>query len=205
MPGPDYTLAPIDLAIVGVYAAIVVVKGVWLSRRRDDTPEGFFLAGRSLVWPLIGLSLFASNISSTTLVGLAGDAYATGISVFNYEWMAALVLAFYAVFMLPQVLRSRVFTMPEFLERRFDGRVRTGFSLLTLFLNVVVDMAGSLYAGAVILKLVYPEVPVWQSVAVLAVLAGLYTAMAGLRAVLWTDAVQAVLLLTGSVVIAVEA
>jgi SSS family solute:Na+ symporter len=205
MPGPDYTLAPIDLAIVVVYAAIVVVKGVWLSRRRDDTPEGYFLAGRSLVWPLIGLSLFASNISSTTLVGLAGDAYATGISVFNYEWMAALVLAFYAVFMLPQVLRSRVFTMPEFLERRFDGRVRTGFSLLTLFLNVVVDMAGSLYAGAVILKLVYPEVPVWQSVAVLAVLAGLYTAMAGLRAVIWTDAVQAVLLLTGSIVIAVEA
>lgn len=205
MNGPTYHLETVDMVIVAAYALIVVGKGVWMSRRGEDSPAGYFLAGRNLVWPLIGLSLFASNISSTTLVGLAGDAYATGISVFDYEWMAALVLAFYAVFMLPQVLRTRAFTMPEFLERRFDGRVRTGFSLLTLFLNVVVDMAGSLYAGAVILALVFPDVPVWQTVSGLAILAGLYTAMSGLRAVVWTDAIQAVLLLVGSIVITVEA
>jgi SSS family solute:Na+ symporter len=205
MSSDHYQLAPLDVAIFIAYAVIVVGKGVWLSRRGEATPDGYFLAGRNLVWPLIGLSLFASNISSTTLVGLAGDAYATGISVFNYEWMAALVLAFYAVFMLPQVLRTRCFTMPEFLARRFDGRVRTGFSLLTLFLNVVVDMAGSLYAGAVIMALVFPDVPIWQTVAALAVLAGLYTALAGLTAVVWTDAVQAVLLLVGSIVITIEA
>lgn len=205
MPPTHYSLETIDVAIVVVYAAIVVGKGLWLAHRGEDTAEGYFLAGRSLVWPLVGISLFASNISSTTLVGLAGDAYATGISVFNYEWMAALVLAFHALFLLPAVLRSRAFTMPEFLERRYDGRVRTGFSLLTLFLNVVVDTAGSLYAGAVILQLIFPEVPVWQTVAALAVAAGLYTALAGLTAVVWTDAVQGVLLLVGSIVITVEA
>ena len=144
MPQSTYNLAPLDVAIVVVYAAIVVGKGIFLARGRDDSPEGYFLAGRNLIWPLVGISLFASNISSTTLVGLAGDAYSTGISVFNYEWMAALVLAFYAIFMLPAVLRSRAFTMPEFLERRYDGRVRTGFSLLTLFRNVIVDTAGTL-------------------------------------------------------------
>lgn len=204
-PPVTHSLTAVDLGIVAVYAGIVVGKGLWLARRGEDTAEGYFLAGRDLVWPLIGISLFASNISSTTLVGLAGDAYSTGISVFDYEWMAALVLAFYAVFLLPAVLRARVFTMPEFLERRFDGRVRTVFSLLTLFLNIVVDTAGSLYAGAVILKLVLPEVPVWQTVSVLALLAGLYTAAAGLKAVIWTDALQGILLLVGSIVISLEA
>ncbi len=195
----------LDLVIMAAYVAVVVGKGLLLARRREDTAEGYFLAGRTLVWPLVGISLFASNISSTTLVGLAGDAYATGISVFNYEWMAALVLGFYAVFMLPTVIRSRVFTMPEFLERRYDGRARSIFAVLTLFLNIVVDTAGSLYAGAVVLGMVFPEVELWQFVAVLAVMAGLYTAAAGLTAVIWTDALQGVLLMVGSIVISIVA
>jgi SSS family solute:Na+ symporter len=199
--GPEFSFSPLDLAIIGLYAAVILGKGIWLARSRADTAEDYFLAGRNVVWPLVGISLFASNISSTTLVGLAGDAYATGISVFNYEWMAALVLAFYAIFLAPAVMRSRVFTMPEFLERRYDGRVRTGFSLLTLFLNIVVDTAGSLYAGAVIFRLVLPEVPIWQSVAALAILAGFYTILGGLKAVIYTDAMQGVLLVVGSIVI----
>ena len=195
------SLSSFDFIIIAAYLAGTIALGIWLSRRHE-TPEDYFLAGRSMPWAIVGLSLFASNISSTTLVGLAGDGYSVGISVFNYEWMAALVLAFFAVFFLPFVLRSQVFTMPELLERRYDGRARTYFAVLTLFLNIVVDTAGSLYAGGLLIQIIWPEVPIWQSVAVLAVAAGVYTAAGGLKAVMITDALQGVILFLGSVLIA---
>ena len=155
-PAISFELHPVDIAILVIYLALTIALGLYLSRKHD-TAEDYFLAGRSMIWPFIGLSLFASNISSTTLIGLAGDAYSTGISVYNYEWMASIILVFFAVFFLPFILRSGVYTMPEVLERRFDGRARTYFSGLTIFLNIVVDTAGSLYAGALILKLIFPS------------------------------------------------
>ncbi|RME66313.1 MAG: sodium transporter [Alphaproteobacteria bacterium] len=201
---PEVSFHGLDLMVLAAYFVFVVGLGIYLSRKTHDA-EDYFLAGRGMLWPFIGISLFASNISSTTLVGLAGDAYSTGISVFNYEWMAAVVLVFFAVFLLPFVLRSRVYTMPEFLERRFDRRARTYFAGLTLFLNVVVDTAGSLYAGGLLLKLIFPGIPMWQTITVLAVFAGFYTILGGLAAVIYTDAVQGVLLIVGSVVISVVA
>ena len=107
--------------------------------------------------------------------------------------------------MLPQVLRSRVYTMPEFLERRFNSNIRKYFSLLTLFLNIIVDTAGSLYAGGLLLKLVFPEIPLWQTITLLAMVAGIYTIVGGLSAVIYTDTLQGVLLIIGSVVITVIA
>jgi SSS family solute:Na+ symporter len=199
---PEFTLHPIDIGIILAYGLIVVLIGLKLAKKHE-TAEDYFLAGRSMAWPLIGVSLFASNISSTTLVGLAGDAYSTGISVFNYEWMAAVVLVFFAIFLLPFYLRSKLFTMPEFLEKRFDGRARSIFSVLTLFLNIVVDTAGSLYAGGLLMALIFPEIPMWQTIAIMAVLAGAYTIAGGLAAVIYTDAIQTVLLLVGSVIITV--
>lgn len=189
-----------DIAILLAYFVFALGLGIFLSRKHQDA-EDYFLAGRSMLWPFIGISLFASNISSTTLVGLAGDAYSTGISVFNYEWMAAVVLVFFAIFLLPFVLRSGVYTMPEYLERRFDGRARTYFAALTLFLNIVIDTAGSLYAGSLLVQLIFPEIPVWQTITVLALFAGAYTVLGGLSAVIYTDAIQGVLLIIGSVVI----
>lgn len=195
-----YRLATIDLFFLGLYAVVVVWIGVRLAGRAH-TAEDYFLAGRSMLWPLVGVSLFASNISSTTLIGLAGDAYHTGISVFNYEWMASLVLVFFAFFLLPYIVRARVFTLPEFLEKRFDGRLRLYFSGLTLFLNIVVDTAGSLFAGALLLKLIFPNLDIAVTIALLAIAAGLYTIAGGLRAVIYTDALQTILLLIGAVVI----
>ncbi len=200
----NFGMHPADTAILIVYLIATIGLGLYLSRKHDSA-EDYFLAGRSMIWPFIGLSLFASNISSTTLIGLAGDAYSSGISVYNYEWMAAIILVFFAVFFLPFILRSGVYTMPEVLERRFDSRARTYFSGLTIFLNIVVDTAGSLYAGALILKLIFPEIPIWQTVTVLAVVAGIYTISGGLAAVIYTDTIQAVLLILGSVLIAVFA
>ncbi len=201
---PEFSLAPVDLIIIIVYFIFVVWLGFRLGKKHD-TAEDYFLAGRSMIWPFIGISLFASNISSTTLIGLAGDAYHTGISVYNYEWFASVVLVFFAIFLLPFVLRSAVYTMPEFLEKRFDGRARKYFSVLTLFLNIVVDTAGSLYAGALVLKLIFPELDMWQTILILAVVAGVYTIAGGLSAVIYTDAVQAILLIIGAIVITVEA
>ena len=193
-------LGAFDTGIVVAYLVGMVVLRLWLARRSKGA-EDYFLAGRNMVWPFIGLSLFASNISSTTLVGLSGDAYATGISVYNYEWMAAVILVVFAVVFLPIILRRQVFTMPEFLAGRYDGRIRTYFSLLTLFLGMVVETAGSLFAGAIVVQLLMPEVPLWQIMTALALIAGFYTLTGGLSAVMLTDAVQAVLLLVGSSVI----
>jgi len=200
----EFQLQSIDLIIIFSYIVFVVWLGLHIGKKHENA-EDYFLAGRSMTWFFIGVSLFASNISSTTLIGLAGDAYSTGISVFNYEWFAVIILIFFSIFFLPFILKSQVYTMPEFLEKRYDARARTYFSLLTLFLNIVVDTAGSLYAGGLLLKLVFPEIPMWQTITILAIIAGVYTIAGGLAAVIYTDAIQTLFLMVGAVVITVVA
>ncbi|MFM2041604.1 MAG: hypothetical protein RLY86_180 [Pseudomonadota bacterium] len=197
-------LSTIDAVIVLLYLMGIVALGLRAGRRSTTTSD-YFLAARSSTWPTIGLALLASNISSTTLIGLAGAAYAVGISVFNYEWMASVVLVFFCLFLLPVILRSQVYTLPEFLERRFDGGTRLYFSGLTIFLNIVVDTAGTLFGGALMFKLIFPDVPLWQIAGLLALAAGLYTAAGGLRAVLVTEVVQAVILCGAAVFVSVFA
>lgn len=202
MPQPH--LSTLDIWILGLYAVMMIVLGAAASRNTKGAKD-YFLAGRNMNWFMIGFALFASNISSTTLVGLAGDAYSTGISVYNYEWMAGVVLVFFCIFILPMVLRSQVYTMPEYLERRFDRRARTMFAWLTLFLNIVVDTAASLYAGSLLLEFVFPQMQSWQLIAILATLTGIYTVLGGLSAVMITEVVQAFILLIGSALITVFA
>ncbi len=190
----------LDLLVVLVCAGSIVGFGLAVSRRKARAEE-YFLASRASRWPAIGLALFASNISSTAIVGLAGAAYVMGISVYDYEWSAGVVLAFYCVFLLPFVLRSRVYTMPEFLERRYDARARLYFAALNIFLNVFVDSAAALYCGALVCRMLLPGAPLWAITTVLAGAAGLYTVAGGLRAVIYTQAVQAVLLIAGAAII----
>ncbi len=201
MPTLNATLTGLDLGVIALYAIAIITLGLYVSRRKASA-EDYFLASRSMSWPVIGLALLASNISSTTLIGLAGAAYGNGISVYNYEWMATVVLAFFCVFFLPFLLRSQVYTLPEYLERRYDRKARVYFSSLTIFLNIVVDTAGTLYGGAIMLKLILPQWPLWEIVAVLALSAGIYTVAGGLRAVIYTETVQAIILLGASVFIA---
>ncbi len=197
-------LTLLDWLVVGVYAAGLVLLGVLMSRRRVG-PVDYFLASRATRWPAIGLALFASNMSSTALVGLAGGAYAIGISVYNYEWSANVILVFFCVFLLPFIIRSQTFTMPEFLERRYDRRARLHFALLTLFLNIFVDSAAILYSGSLVGQLLLPGWPLWLIVTILACAAGLYTVLGGLRAVIYTEAVQAVVLIAGALLISIGA
>ncbi|WP_288253264.1 sodium/solute symporter [uncultured Hydrogenophaga sp.] len=194
-----------DWAVIAAYLVIVLLIGAWAARGAGTSGEDLFLAGRSLGVVTVGLSLFASNISSTTLIGVAGAAYGSGISVAHYELMAALVLVFMAVVTIPVFLRARVTTIPQYLERRFGPRhgptVCRYISALTIFLSIFVDTAGSVYAGVLVLQVLVPGVPFLPACIALAAFAGLYTAAGGLRAVVYTDVLQALVLLAGAGVI----
>lgn len=195
-------LTSLDYGIVAIYGAVVIALCIRVTRRAPDIDE-LYLAGRSFGPWVIGLSLFASNISSTTLIGLPGAAWESGISVANYEWMAALVLLFSAAFVVPVFIKQRIVTIPELLERRFDAGVRKYLSAVSLFLSIVLDTAGSLYAGSLVLMLFIPGLSLGPTCAALALFAGVYTAAGGLRAVAYTDTLQAVVLLVGSLVLTV--
>ncbi|MEX2481903.1 MAG: sodium:solute symporter [Gammaproteobacteria bacterium] len=190
-------MVPADLWVLAGYFAIVIAIGVWVSRR-TRSGEDLFLGGRSLTWGAIGVSLFASNISSTTLIGLSGAAYSSGIAVSAYEWLAGVPLLILAFIFAPLYFRSRITTIPEYLEKRYDRRVRLYFSVVTIALTIIVDTAGGLYAGAVVVRTFFPEIAIGQICVAIGVFAGLYTAAGGLKAVVYTDVVQAVVLLAGT-------
>lgn len=194
------SIAAIDLVAIGVYFILVLWVGLWVSRS-VETGDDLFLAGRRLRWPEIGGSLFASNISSTTLIGLAGAAYVSGISVSNYEWMAGVVLVFMTFFFIPIYFKARLSTVPEYLERRFDRSSRLYFSAITILLSILVDTAGGLYAGAIVLRTFFPDLVLWQTCLALALIAGFYTAAGGLAAVVYTDVIQSVVLIIGSTIL----
>ena len=189
-------IATLDIVIIIAY--FIVVLGIGLAiARRTKTGEDLFLGGRTFGWGLIGLSLFASNISTSTLIGLSGSAYSTGIVQSVYEWLSGIPLIIAAAIFVPLYLKSRITTIPEFLELRFDRRSRLFFSGITIFTSIVVDTAGGLFAGALVLQIFFPGLVIWQTCLVLALIAGVYTAFGGLKAVVYTDAIQAIILIIG--------
>lgn len=194
-------LTGFDLGVIASYLAVLLALGFVLSRRRAS-PGDYFLASRSASWPAIGLALVGSNISPGVLIGVTGSAYAFGISVYNYDWMAALILIVFALIFLPVVLTARVYTMPEFLERRFDWRVRVWFSGLSLFLCIFLDAAGALYCGALVLGFLVPGISITGAIVGLAILSVLYSVTGGLRAVLYTQAMQALAVLFSALLLA---
>ncbi len=192
-------LNTIDFIIIIVYLVGIVWYGI--SKGKQQSSEDYFLAGRDMTWPIVGISLFAANIGSNTLIGLTSDAFQTNVAVYNYEWMAAVVLVFFAIFFLPFYLRSKVYTMPEFMERRYDSRSRYLFSGITIIGNVIIDTASGLYAGNLILKIIFPEVESWIIISFLAMAAAAYTIPGGLSSVVHTEVIQAMLLLLGSMLL----
>jgi len=190
------TISNIDITIVISYFFLVLAIGFYISRR-TKTGEDLFLGGRSFGWGLIGLSLFASNISSSTIIGLSGAAYTTGIVNSVYEWMSGLPLIIAALIFIPLYLKNKITTIPEFLEKRFDRRSQLFFSGVTIFSTILIETAGALYAGTLVLQAFFPNLVMWQTSLVLAFIAGIYTAFGGLKAVVYTDAIQAVILIIG--------
>ena len=195
----SFQLSAVDITIMLVYAVFIIGYGLYHGKRSSS--EEYFLAGRNMIWPIVGISLFAANISSSTLVGLAGDAFKTNTHVYNYEWLATVILVFFAIFFLPFYLKSKVYTMPEFLERRYDSRSRYYFSFITIIGNVLIDTAAGLYVGNIVLKLMFPELDSWLIIAILAFAAAAYTIPGGLNSVIQTEVIQAVLLIFGSILL----
>ncbi|MCC4226803.1 sodium:solute symporter [Zunongwangia profunda] len=190
------SLSTIDFTVLLAYILFII----WwaLKNGKTENSDDYFLAGRNLSWPMIGLSLFAASVSSSTLMGHSGEGFISGIAVFNYNWISVLVLAFFATFFLPFYIRSGIFTMPEFLERRFDGRSRTYFSFITIIGNVFLDAAATLYTGALIIKMIFPEAEIVWIIIGMAAVAGSYTIIGGLSSAINADMIQATILIIGS-------
>ena len=189
-------ISTIDITIL----ALFIIGIVWwaLKNGRSSDSTSYFLAGRNMSWPVVGLSLFAASVSSSTLMGHSGEGFITGIAVFNYNWISVLVMVFFALFFLPFYIKSGIFTMPEFLERRFDKRSRYYFSCITIFGNVFLDAAATLYTGALIIKLIFPEAEMFWIILIMAAVAGSYTIIGGLSSAINADMIQATILIIGS-------
>lgn len=193
------TLSSLDFIVIATYFLGIIIYGI--SQSKSATSEDYFLGGRSLTWPVVGISLFAANISSSTLIGLAGSAYLLDMTVYNYEWYAVIVLVFFAIFFLPFYLRSGVYTMPEFMEKRYDARSRYYFSFITVVGNVLIDTAASLYVGTIVLGLIFPTLEPWVVIVILAASAAAYTIPGGLNSVVKTEVIQAIVLIFGSIIL----
>ena len=177
------------------YFLVVATVAVLVSRREREAAD-YFLAGRNLPWWLIGISLIASNISTEHFVGMAGSGADFGLAIASYEWMAAVTLIIVARWFLPKFLALGITTMPEYLERRFDSRPRTILAVYMMLAYVFVAMATVLYASGLALETIF-DLPLGWGIAITAVFAGAYTIYGGLKAVVWSDLIQGVMLLLG--------
>ncbi len=197
----------VDWLVVAAYFAVLAGVAVWVVRQKQDSSAEYFLAGRNLGWFVVGASLFASNIGSEHLVGLAGAGASSGVAMAHYELHAWCLLVLGWV-MVPFYLRSAVYTMPEFLERRYSPAARWFLSLVSLVAYVFTKVAVGLFAGGIVVQVLFPEqfLPgidnFWLGAIGIVVVTGLYTVFGGLRAVIYTDAVQAMVLIVGSAVMA---
>jgi len=191
----------LDWLVIGLYFAVLLGIAVWVLRQKLDSSTEYFLAGRHVGWFVVGASIFASNIGSEHIVGLAGTAAKTGVVMGHYELHSWCVLLLGWVFV-PFYARSLVFTMPEFLERRYSSAARWLLSLITLIGYVITKVSVTVYAGAVVFQ-VLMGIDFWTGALIVVLLTGIYTVMGGLRAVVYTESMQAIVLILGSVTVTV--
>ena len=195
-PVSHRTLKPIDLAIIGLYFAVIFGIGFYFSRK-ERTSEDYFLASRNIGWFAIGASLFVSNISTEHFIGLAGSGATSGLAPGHYEWLAVLILLLLGWVFVPFYLRSNVFTMPEFLERRFSRSCATYLASVSVIAYIFTKISVHLYAAAIVLERVVGWSPMTSAI-ILVIATGIYTIAGGLAAVIYTDLVQTLILLAGA-------
>jgi SSS family solute:Na+ symporter len=199
-------LHPLDWIVIIAYFALIAGIAVWVARKQKKTSDGYFLAGRELGWFIVGASIFASNIGSEHLVGLAASGTTDGVAMAHYELHAWCLLVL-AWVMVPFYMRSKVFTMPEFLERRFSPTSRTVLSVISLVAYVLTKIAVGIFAGGVVFAVLLPELNLWGFDSfwigsfVVIVITGLYTIVGGMGAVAYTEAIQTIVLIIGSALV----
>jgi len=201
--GVKSTMTGLDWFAILIYFGVLLCVAWWVVKMRKDTATDYFLAGRNLSWWVIGASIFASNIGSEHIVGLAGSGAKDGVALAHYELHAWCLLVLAWVFV-PFYARSLVFTMPEFLERRFSPQSRYVLSIVSLITFIISKIAVGIFAGGLVISTLLPELQIgpldsfWIGSVLVIALTGLYTALGGMRAVAYNDAVQVVVLIGGS-------
>ena len=196
-------LAPFDWALIALYFLLVFGVAFWVTGRDSSsrkTSAGYFLAGRNTGWFVIGASLFASNIGSEHLVGLAGTGAASGVAVGQFEILASLILLLLGWLFVPFYLRSGVYTMPEFLERRYGPEARWYLALISIVGYVLTKISVTIAAGGIVFEALM-GLDFWTGALIVVVATGLYTILGGLRAVLYTDLLQMFVLIGGAVAV----
>lgn len=200
MDSQGLSIPPADLAIIVAYLAGILAVGVLSVRWKKMTGEAYFLAGRSLGWVMIGAALFASNISTIHLVGLAASGYNEGLVWGNFEWMAAFTLVILSLFFAPFYFRNKIETLPEYLERRFNAAARSFLAFMAILGALFIHIGMSLYAGATVFQQFF-GVDVVTSILIISIVTGIYTVLGGLKAVVVTETIQTVLLIGGSILV----
>jgi len=205
-------IQPLDWMVIAVYFAVLAGVSFWVIRKNKDTADDYFLAGRNLGWWIVGASIFASNIGSEHVVGLAGSGATDGVAMAHYELHAWCLLVL-AWVMVPFYMRSRLSTVPEFLEKRFSPGSRTLLSVVSLVLYVLSKVAVGIFAGGVVFGFLLPEVHLnigfmmldsfWVGCLLLLLLTGIYTILGGMRAVAYTETIQVVVLIAGCLLVTV--
>lgn len=193
-------LGILDISVFALFFLIVVGTSMYKSRK-EETGEDYFLASRSLIWPIIGISLIAANISSEQFVGMSGQSAGNvGLAIASYEWMAAITLVFVAFFFLPKFLSSGIYTIPEFLQYRYNSTARSLMAFYTMVIYVGVTISAVIYSGAITIYTIFNvdiEIAVWG----IGIIAALYTTWGGLKAVAWADVFQGTALIIGGGVV----
>ncbi len=198
----------LDWLVISFYFVLLIGVAIWSIRQRKHNPEDYFLAGRHLGWFIVGASIFASNIGSEHLVGLAGTGATDGVAMAHYELHAWCLLILGWV-MVPFYTRAQIFTMPEFLERRFSPTARTILSIISLVAYVLTKIAVGIFAGGIVFSVLLPDLSFlgldsfWLGSIVVIVLTGAYSILGGMRAVAYTEALQTVILIMGSLMVTI--
>lgn len=188
-----------DWLVLGLYFVAIIGVSVWVVLQKNKNTEDYFLAGRNVGWFVIGASIFASNIGSEHVVGLAGTGAESGMPLAHYELHAWIVLLLGWLF-LPFYVRSGVFTMPEFLEKRFDSRSRWFLSVFSLLGYVITKVSVTIYAGGIVVSELL-GIPFWYGAIGIVVFTGIYTVIGGMKAVIYTETLQTIVLILGSLII----
>jgi SSS family solute:Na+ symporter len=192
-------LVTIDYLVLALYFIVIFAIGYYFARKERTTTD-YFLASRDVAWWAIGASLFSSNIGSEHFIGLAGSGAASGMAVGHFEWLAAIIVLILGWVFVPFYLRSNIYTMPEFLERRYSSACRLYLASISLIAYIFTKIAVAIFAGAIVLKAVLGWSMVQSSLA-LVIATGIYTVAGGLAAVIYTEVIQTVILVAGALVL----
>ena len=196
----DLTINSIDLTIIVVYLVGILLVGILSVSLRKMTSEGYFLAGRGLGWIMVGAALFASNISTIHLVGLAASGYNEGLVWGNFEWLASITLILLGLIFAPFYFKSKISTLPEFLEKRYGPTARSILAFIAILGALFVHIGMSLYAGAVVFHSFF-GINVFTSILIISVITAIYTVLGGLKAVVVTESIQTIILIIGAIVL----